>query len=150
MSCINKKKVLLGLFFLALGLFFLREIESFELSFPLNHGYLHPMEMPQALIYLWCICSVIYIFVPRQPANLQKLWSVMPRVCAIILCIMIFILALQYFGFVISGTTLLIFIFFLIGFKSIGSPFLAFFCIEIVWALFTYMMKMPLPEFNIF
>ena len=146
----DKKRVVLGSFFLCLGLFYLFQTYSFKLSFPLEEGNLHPMAMPRFLLYIWCILSVLYIIVPRKPIDLQDFLHEAPRLGLMVASILLFICIIPYLGFIISGILLLLSIFWILEYRSLLSVIIAVASIIGIYCLFTYAMQIPLPSSTLF
>lgn len=150
MKYMDKKRIILGSFFLGLGLFYLYQTYSFKLSFPLEEGTLHPMSLPRFLLYTWSFLSVLYIIIPRKPMDLKDLLPELPRLGLMVTSIVLFILIIPHLGFLISGTLLLISIFWIIEYRSVFSLIIAISSIIAIYLLFTYAMQIPLPSNTIF
>ena len=146
----EKKRIALGLFFLAIGFFFLYQISQFKFSYPPEEGTLHPMAFPRTLMWLWCALSVLYIFVPRPGADLAGLKKVLPRITGIFISIIIFIILIRYLGFIISGFLLLLSIFWFLDYRRpMRAVPLAMVLVLLMWVAFNYGMHMPLPDFSL-
>lgn len=150
MKFFDPGRFLIGAIFLAFGLFMLHQAATFECSFTPEPFSLHPMDFPRSVLLLWCLCSILYILVPREPVIFISLRHVAPRLLKTALAILFFILALRHAGFVLSGMLMLLTIFHALDFRSLKKAIpIAAFSIMLVWAIFVHLLQIPLPHFSL-
>ena len=150
MKIFNKKRTATGLLFFILGLFFLYQSSQFQYSFPPEPGTLHSMAFPKVLLSCWCVLSILYILVPRETFHIEDLKKVAPKISALVLSIVLFIILVQTFGFIPAGIVLLLTVFWILEYRDLKRAVpLAVISVLVMYAAFTYGMSMPLPEFSL-
>ncbi|HIX39431.1 MAG TPA: tripartite tricarboxylate transporter TctB family protein [Candidatus Desulfovibrio intestinigallinarum] len=150
MKFFDPGRFLIGAIFLAFGLVMLHQAVTFECSFTPEPFSLHPMDFPKGVLVLWCLLSVLYILVPREPVVFISLKHVAPRLIKTALAILFFILALRHAGFVLAGILMLLMIFHVLDFRSLRKSVpIAVFSIVLVWAVFVHLLQIPLPQFSL-
>ena len=150
MKCFELKRCLLGLFFLGLGLFFLYQIHIFTYSVEPEPGSLSPMAFPLWLVSAWCVFSVLYIIIPRKPFTAFDVLGVLPVLGKIVASLLVYIVLIRYVGFICAGTVMLLAVFHVLNFRNWYGVLIATSSTTAIWLLFDYVMKMPMPRFELF
>ena len=108
------------------------------------------MAFPKVLLSCWCVLSILYILVPRETFHIDDLKKVAPKISALVLSIVLFIILVQTFGFIPAGIVVLLTVFWILEYRDLKRAVpLAVICVLVMYAAFTYGMSMPLPEFSL-
>ncbi len=144
---IQKSKILVAASFILLGIILLQATNSPTETFFVDESAMGTMLYPKALIYIWLIASVFYVFKGVEQVNTYSLAKALPLLVKIVLCIALYAYLFKVLGLILS--TFIFFFLFLLIMKY--ASFLKVFCVSIgstflTWFIFSFVLGVIMPS----
>lgn len=148
---LSKQNLISGFSMVAIGLILYSQTFGLEDAF-LSEG-IHPMDYPRVLIYILIAVGLIIAFKPSASSCAQgdgiAIFSL--RSCGIGAAMLVYALIFDVVGFAISSLLISCACAWIMGWRNLKVMLITnVLGVAIIWALFRYILKIPLPTGMLF